>query len=67
MLTVVITGAGNIPLNNALDAAGPVDNDVADLAAVRAAFESRWVRLNVVRALTSTLALGCLVLAGLRS
>jgi uncharacterized membrane protein len=66
VLTVVITGAGNVPLNNALDAAGPVD-EVADVGVVRAAFESRWVRLNVVRALTSTVALGCLALAGLRS
>src|SRR6478736_2456077 len=36
--TVVITAVGNIPLNNALDAAGPVDRDNG-LAAVRAAFE----------------------------
>jgi len=63
--TVVITFGGNIPLNDALDAAGPVD-DVPDLTAVRSAFESRWVRLNVLRALTSTAALVLLTLAALR-
>ena len=64
--TVAITAVGNIPLNNALDAAGPVDR-INDLAAVRAAFETRWVRLNVGRAVTSTAPLGCLVRAALRS
>ena len=64
--TVVITAAGNIPLNNAIDAAGPV-HKIADLGAVREAFESSWVRLNVARAVTSTASLGCLVWAALRS
>ncbi len=63
--TVVITGAGNIPLNNTLDAAGPIDK-IADLGAVRDAFESSWVRLNIARAVTSTGSLGCLVWAALR-
>jgi uncharacterized membrane protein len=63
--TVVITGAGNIPLNNTLDAAGPIDK-IADLGAVRDAFESSWVRLNIARAVTSTASLGCLVWAALR-
>ena len=64
--TLVITIGGNVPLNNALDAARPVD-EVSDHGAVRAAFESRWVRLNAVRALTSTVALGCLAAATLGS
>lgn len=63
--TVVITAAGNIPLNNAIDAAGPVDR-IADVPAVRAAFESRWVRLNVARALTSAGSLTALAWAALR-
>lgn len=65
--TVVITAVVNVPLNNALDAAGAPDR-VADLAAVRAAFETTWVRWNTVRAVTSTgslLALaGALVVTG---
>lgn len=64
--TILITGAGNIPLNNALEAAGPVDQ-ITDLAAVRADFEGLWVKLNVARTVTSTGALACLVWAALRS
>ncbi len=64
--TVVITFAGNIPLNDALDAAGPVDK-IKDLAAVRADFESLWVKLNIARTLTSAGALGALAMAALRS
>jgi len=54
---VVITAAVNIPLNNALDKGGD------DYAAVRARFETVWVRWNVVRALVSTAGFGCLVAA----
>jgi uncharacterized membrane protein len=55
MATIVITVAGNIPLNNAIDTAGD-PSEVTDLGAVRRAFEPGWVRLNAVRAVTSTLA-----------
>jgi len=51
--TFVSTIAVNVPLNNALDAAGPPDQ-VADPGSVRAKFEARWVRWNLVRAVTST-------------
>lgn len=63
--TLVITGVVNVPLNNELEAAGPRDRiaDAAELAAVRLHFEARWVRWNIVRALTSTGALGCLAWA----
>jgi uncharacterized membrane protein len=64
--TLVITFAGNIPLNDALDAAGPVDR-IKDLAAVRADFEGLWVKLNVARCLTSAGALGALAMAALRA
>ncbi|HEX2312091.1 MAG TPA: anthrone oxygenase family protein [Thermomonospora sp.] len=56
---LAITFGINIPLNDAIDAAGDVDR-VPDLAAVRAAFEGRWVRWNAVRAVLSTAALACL-------
>lgn len=56
---LVITFAVNVPLNNAIDAAGPPDR-LADPAAVRQAFEARWVPWNIVRAVTSTAAFACL-------
>jgi uncharacterized membrane protein len=64
--TLVISFAGNIPLNDALDAAGPVDK-IKDLAAVRADFESLWVKLNIGRCLTSAGALGALTMAALKA
>ena len=54
---IVITGVVNIPLNNALDSGGD------DYAAVRAKFETVWVRWNVLRAVVSTAGFGCLVVA----
>jgi uncharacterized membrane protein len=54
---IVITGLVNIPLNNALDSGGD------DYAAVRAEFETIWVRWNVLRAVVSTAGFGCLVAA----
>lgn len=64
--TVVVTGALNVPLNDALAAAGPVDT-IRDLAGVRADFESAWRRWNVVRTLTSTASVAALAVAALRS
>ncbi|GIH90823.1 DUF1772 domain-containing protein [Planobispora siamensis] len=61
-VTFVITAAINVPLNNALNAAGD-PAALADPAAVRAAFEARWVRWNLVRTLSSTAALACLAWA----
>ena len=52
---LVVTFAINVPLNDALAAAG-----TSDLADVRARFEGTWVRWNVVRAVLSTSAFGCL-------
>ena len=53
---LVVTFRVNVPLNDALAAAGD-----GDPAAARAAFEGVWVRWNLVRAVLSTGALGCLV------
>ena len=64
--TAVITMAGNVPLNDALAAAGPIDG-IEDLAAVRKRFESRWVWLNASRAVTSTASLAALLWAAARS
>jgi uncharacterized membrane protein len=62
---LAITGRVNVPLNNALAAAGAPER-IADMSAVRRQFEDRWVRWNVVRAVTSTAAFGCLLWALVR-
>lgn len=59
LAVLVITFGVSIPLNNRLDAAGDPGR-IADPAAVRAAFESAWVRWNLLRTLLCTAALGCL-------
>ncbi|WP_284581870.1 anthrone oxygenase family protein [Streptomyces sp. 2P-4] len=59
VLALAVTGRINIPLNNALEQAGPADR-VPDPAAVRQAFESRWVPANRWRTALCTIALACL-------
>ncbi|MFF7341811.1 DUF1772 domain-containing protein [Streptomyces sp. NPDC008163] len=54
-----VTSRLNIPLNNALEAAGPVDG-IARPEAVRAAFEGAWARGNVLRTLLCVAATGLL-------
>jgi uncharacterized membrane protein len=62
LVAFMVTGAVNVPLNNAIKSAG--DPDEADVAAVRAAFaEERWARWNTVRTVVTTGALVCLVAA----
>jgi uncharacterized membrane protein len=62
LAVLLITGRVNVPLNNELAAAGEVDR-ITDPAAVRERFEARWVRWNVMRAVASSAAFGCLTLA----
>jgi uncharacterized membrane protein len=63
LVAFVITIAVHLPLNNAIKAAGAPDL-IPDLAAVRERFdEAKWARWNVVRAITSTAAFGCLAWA----
>ena len=60
---VVITVAVHVPLNDHLKAAGDPDG-IADLAAARASFhETRWAGWNLVRAIATTVAFGCLAWA----
>ncbi|MET9608559.1 anthrone oxygenase family protein [Streptomyces sp. NPDC006512] len=62
VLAMTVTGLVNIPLNNALEQAGPADR-LADPASVRRAFEGPWVRANVWRTLLCTAATGLLAWA----
>jgi uncharacterized membrane protein len=55
LVVFVITIVINVPLNDAMKAAGRPDR-VADLAGVRRRFdEAKWARWNLVRALLTTL------------
>jgi uncharacterized membrane protein len=58
--TLVVTGVLNVPLNNQLEAQAAQG---VDFAAIRAQFEATWVRWNLVRAVGSTVAFGCLIRA----
>ncbi|MED7955106.1 DUF1772 domain-containing protein [Streptomyces sp. BE20] len=57
--SLAVTRIVNIPLNNALAAAGDPER-IADPVRVRGRFEARWVRWNTARALLCTAALGFL-------
>ncbi|MEU8893870.1 anthrone oxygenase family protein [Streptomyces sp. NPDC048442] len=59
VLVLVVTSAANVPLNDALAAAG-APGRISDPSAVREAFEDPWVLWNTVRAVLSTAALACL-------
>ncbi len=62
-IAFVITIAVNVPLNDALKAAGDPDR-ISDLGAVRERFdEARWAAFNLVRVVTSTAAFACLAWA----
>ncbi|GAA5113404.1 anthrone oxygenase family protein [Pseudonocardia adelaidensis] len=63
VVAFVITVVVNVPLNDGLVAAGLPDR-IADLAAVRAAFdESRWITWHAVRTIATVAAFACLVWA----
>lgn len=62
VVTVLVTGLVNVPLNNRL-AGAPTTAEGS--ASARRGFELRWNRWNTVRTLSSAAALVCLVLAGL--
>jgi uncharacterized membrane protein len=63
LAVVVVTLAINVPLNDALKAAGDPDR-IADLAQARERFdEARWVGWNIVRTILSAAAFACLAWA----
>jgi uncharacterized membrane protein len=63
LIVFVITMAVNVPLNDAIKAAGLPDNP-ADLAAIREAFdEARWRAWNLVRVIAGVVAFASLTWA----
>ncbi|MFI5728552.1 DUF1772 domain-containing protein [Kribbella sp. NPDC051587] len=59
LITMIVTVAVNVPLNDALKAAG--DPASIDVAAARAAFdEARWTTFNTLRTVLDLLAFGLL-------
>jgi uncharacterized membrane protein len=66
LVVLGITIGVNVPLNDALAAAGSPER-ITDLTAVREKFEAAWVRWNIARAVAATAAFACLTLALLRS
>src|SRR5204863_8756020 len=66
LVTIVITLAIHVPVNDALKAAGD-PRGIADLAAVRHQFdEARWATWNLVRTVTAGISFVLLVIATLR-
>ncbi|MGA4837466.1 DUF1772 domain-containing protein [Streptomyces sp. G45] len=62
VVAFLVTLVGNAPLNVQLADAGDPD-DIKDLAAVRADFETKWIVWNIVRSLLHTAAFACLLWA----
>ncbi|APU12641.1 MULTISPECIES: DUF1772 domain-containing protein [Actinoalloteichus] len=62
LTVIVITMRVNVPMNDEL-AKVACSAGAAELAAARRRFEARWVRWNGIRAVVSTAAAACLVIA----
>ncbi|WP_206507105.1 anthrone oxygenase family protein [Streptomyces chrestomyceticus] len=61
-VALAVTFSLSVPLNNALASVGEASGLTGtELAAARALFEAPWTRWNLVRTLTTTAALGCLL------
>jgi len=65
--TIVVTFFGNVSLNNTLDAVRLNKISVEDLKVTRTAFESSWNNLNLVRTLSSLVALLLFLVAAIRN
>jgi uncharacterized membrane protein len=62
LIALGITFGINVPLNDQLDAAGPVDR-IPNLGAVKDQFLDKWVRWNIARGLATLAAFGSLAWA----
>lgn len=62
----LVTAAGNVPLNNALDAIDLNDFSVQDMAKFREEYELKWNRLHLIRTILSVLSFLSVLLAAFR-
>lgn len=63
---IVITMAGNVPLNNMLDNFSINNNTIENIAAARKSFEAPWNRLNITRAICNMLSFLLLLIATIK-
>ena len=61
--SIVVTFAGNIPLNNSLENFKLNSSSLEEISLKRAAFESKWNRLNMIRTISSSIAFILLIIA----
>lgn len=59
---VIVTGAGNVPLNNELDRLGLSSLTEHDQAKFRIYYESKWNRLHTIRTIFSVLVFALLLI-----
>lgn len=64
---MLITIAGNIPLNNSLEALTIETMSTEQMVAFRAAFENKWNRLNTIRTVSSSASFLLLIIACLHN
>ena len=62
-----VTMAGNVPMNNSLDAFNTITATTAEISAKRTSYESRWNFLNNIRTVTCIICLTLTVLACLKT
>jgi uncharacterized membrane protein len=61
--SIAVTFACNIPLNNSLEIFNLNSSSLEEIKVKRAAFESRWNRLNMIRTISSSIAFILLIIA----
>jgi uncharacterized membrane protein len=63
--TFGLTVVGNVPLNNQLDKLDRQKASADELAEARTRYEKPWNRLHTIRTVASTMALVCVIAAGM--
>ena len=61
--TIGVTGMGNVPLNNQLDAYNIAENTTSQLAQFRQHYERKWNQLHLIRTVFAVLSFALAVMA----